>query len=110
MRLTVHSLYDSHVHWLGTGEMEQALKLFDLKSEHEVADLKPQPYNFRGAWLVGFGWDQNLWPQGKLPSKVTLDQVFPNFPVMFQRADGHCSWLNSKALAILVIQKRIKAF
>ena len=98
MRLEISQLYDSHVHWLGTGLIETGLKLFDLRNANEIAEVEIKPEYFRQEWLVGFGWNQTSWPDAKMPSREILDRVFPNHPVMFQRADGHTSWLNSLAL------------
>ncbi|HEY8269807.1 MAG TPA: amidohydrolase family protein [Pseudobdellovibrionaceae bacterium] len=101
MFFKVSHLYDSHVHWLGTGQIAVGLQLYDLASAEDIAKIKVEPWYFRGQWLVGFGWDHNKWPDKKLPSKEILDQCFPHFPAMLQRADGHCSWLNSMALTQL---------
>lgn len=98
MLLKIPRLYDSHVHWLGTGQIAVGLQLFDLQKPEDIAQIPVKPEYFRGKWLVGFGWDHNKWPDKKLPTKEILDRAFPNFPVMLQRADGHCSWLNSIAL------------
>jgi predicted amidohydrolase YtcJ len=69
-----------------------------MSSPDDVKKITPQPSHFRGEWLVGFGWDQNRWSPADFPTKEVLDQVFPNFPVAFTRADGHAVWMNSKAL------------
>lgn len=98
MLLKIPRLYDSHVHWLGTGQIAVGLQLHALNNPEEIAQIQVQPSYFRGPWLVGFGWDQNKWPDQKLPSKELLDRVFPDFPVLLQRGDGHASWLNSIAL------------
>lgn len=98
MLLKIPRLYDSHVHWLGTGQIAVGLQLYDLQKAEDIADVQVRPEYFRGKWLVGFGWDHNKWPDKKLPTKDILDRAFPNFPVMLQRGDGHCSWLNSIAL------------
>lgn len=90
--------YDSHTHLLATGLMQKGLRLFDLQNAEDVASLKIESHHFRGEWLVGFGWDQNKWPQAQLPTKEILDQVFPDFPVALSRVDGHAVWLNSEAL------------
>jgi|SRR6185312_1278618 len=90
--------YDSHLHLLGTGMIEAGLKLFHLSSAEDVKNLKTQPSYFRGEWLVGFGWDQNLWSGAQFPTKEILDRVFPDFPVAFTRVDGHAVWMNSRAL------------
>lgn len=101
MRLKIPRLYDSHVHWLGTGQMAMGLQLFDLNRAEDIAQIKVEPSYFRGSWLVGFGWDQTKWSDQAMPSKALLDQIFPDYPVMLQRVDGHCSWLNSMALESL---------
>jgi hypothetical protein len=101
MLLKIPRLYDSHVHWLGTGQIAVGLQLYDLAKAEDIAKINVDPAFFRGKWLVGFGWDHNKWPDKKLPTKEILDRAFPDYPVMLQRADGHCSWLNSIAIAEL---------
>jgi len=98
MLLKIPRLYDSHVHWLVTGQIETGLKLFDLKSAADIEHVKIEPHFFRGEWLVGWGWDHTKWPGQTLPTKDILDRVFPNHPVFLSRVDGHCSWLNTLAL------------
>lgn len=98
MHLRIPRLYDSHTHWLGTGQVLQGLQLFNLNSANEVRDLAISPSHFRADWLVGFGWESSRWSDGSTPHKSILDKAFPDFPVFFSRADGHSSWLNSKAL------------
>jgi predicted amidohydrolase YtcJ len=92
--------YDSHLHFLGTGLMQKGLRLFDLKNPEDIGKLKIEKHHFRGEWLVGFGWDQTKWPGQTWPTKEILDRFFPDFPVALSRADGHATWLNSKALEI----------
>ncbi len=98
MLLKIPCLYDSHVHWLGTGQIAVGLQLQELANAEEISNIKVDSSFFRGKWLVGFGWDHNKWSVKKLPAKEILDNVFPDYPVLFQGADGHCSWLNSIAL------------
>lgn len=90
--------YDSHTHFWATGQVAEGLKLQHLKEASEVATLEILPQHFRANWLVGFGWNQNQWPQKKFPDKSILDRIFPNTPVFFSRVDGHASWLNTCAL------------
>lgn len=98
MLLKIPCLYDSHLHWLGTGQIAVGLQLYDLKSANDIEKVRPDPAFFRGEWLVGFGWDHTQWPDQQLPKKETLDRLFPQHPVLLQRVDGHSSWLNSVAL------------
>ncbi len=96
----IPNCYDSHVHWLGTGEYESRLNLKKLKTESEALNLRVEPQHYRGDWLTGFGWDQNLWSENKFPVRQTLDRLSPNKPVASTRADGHAFWLNTEALSV----------
>ncbi len=98
MNSRIRNCYDSHTHFLATGQIAEGLQLRELKSASDVADLKIKPGHYRQQWLTGFGWDENSWQGAKLPTKKILDDIFPNEPVIFSRIDGHSSWLNSCAI------------
>lgn len=104
----IDNCFDSHCHFMATGQVALGLKLQFLKAAKNETDLirllseiQIIPEYFRSNWLTGFGWDHQVWPDQKLPSKFILDQIFPDIPVFFSRIDGHASWLNSKAISIL---------
>jgi len=63
----------------------------------EFVEANPLP---PGGWLLGRGWDQNLWG-GDFPTKEDLDAHFPTTPVYLDRVDGHASWCNSEVLRIV---------
>jgi len=92
------NLYDSHVHWLSTGQIGT---LWNLKLIDDPKDLlvpnPPRSY-FQGSWLVGFGWDENRWPSEFRIHRSFLDQAFPQTPVFLSRTDGHSSWVNTMGL------------
>ncbi|MCB0393978.1 MAG: amidohydrolase family protein [Bdellovibrionales bacterium] len=95
------SPFDSHVHWLGTGEKLSRFELSGLKNPNEISELKVKPEHYRGDWIVGGGWDDNLW--SVQPTKEILDRVFPNNPVALRRVDGHALWVNSKAIELATV-------
>jgi predicted amidohydrolase YtcJ len=95
---TLQNSYDSHVHWLATGQQALRLPLQGLRAPEEIRRLKVEPHNFQGEWLIGFGWDQNLWPGQEFPNRALLDELFPDKPVAFSRVDGHATWTNSEGL------------
>ena len=101
----VNNLYDSHVHLLLSGMAQMELPLKDLSRIDDLAQLKILPQYFRRNFLMGFGWDENLFNGGKLPTRQLLDKYFPEVPVYFVRCDGHSAWLNSKALIELGLMK-----
>lgn len=97
----IQNCYDSHTHYLATGQIASGLQLHSLKSAEDIQDLKIEKHHFRGSWLTGFGWDHNKWTTAEFPNLANLDKVFPDFPVLFSRVDGHSSWVNSLALSEL---------
>jgi predicted amidohydrolase YtcJ len=98
MNRVLKNCYDSHVHWLATGEHSQRLVLSEMKDPGDIKDLPVLPNHRRGEWIVGWGWDQNNWDPAIFPNRQILDEVFPKHPAAFTRADGHALWVNSAAL------------
>ncbi len=94
-------LIDAHCHLYGLGMANDAVSLRALGSEAEIVKVVADAAKQRpaGEWLLGRGWDQNLWPGQQFPTKASLDAVISDRPVVLRRVDGHASWLNSKALA-----------
>jgi len=96
----IPGLTDAHVHLLSYGLSLEQVDLTGVRSSAEAAQrvgahaaaLPP------GEWVVGRGWDRNLWPQGDLPTRWTLDEVAPANPVALGSKDGHGMWVNSAAL------------
>lgn len=94
--------YDPHAHFYGYAK---TLMQADLMGSTSFDDILDRLKTFRGefpnaAWLIGRGWDQNLWPVKEFPTKEQIDAVFPDIPVYLVRIDGHAAVVNSKALEI----------
>jgi predicted amidohydrolase YtcJ len=102
-------LVDAHVHIHGLGE---ALEALDLRGETEAAiAAKVAAAAAAGGaepWIVGRGWDQNLWPGQAFPTAATLDRAAPGRPVALERVDGHALWVSSAALAAAGIDERTR--
>ncbi len=91
---------DGHCHFLGYGLNKQKIDLNGSKSweeavERTVAFASSHP---RNAWVIGRGWDQNLWPVKEFPNNARLNELFPDRPVLLQRVDGHAAMVNQAAL------------
>jgi len=54
-----------------------------------------------GGWLLGWGWDENDWPEALLPDRADLDAVGVDRPIALLHRNGEAAWLNSAALAAL---------
>jgi predicted amidohydrolase YtcJ len=51
-----------------------------------------------GRWIMGRGWNQNEWAEGRWPSRGDLDAVVGDRPVALTSKDGHLLWVNTAAL------------
>lgn len=94
--------YDSHVHSFLYTDLLQQVDLHGSRSIAEVVE-RLQAYQVLHPdkkWLIGSGWDQNLWEDHAFPTKDSLDKYFPDIPVYLSRVDYHTAVVNSKALNI----------
>jgi len=99
-RAVLPGLVDAHGHLMHLARARFTLDTGGVTTEDaiarrvgETADRLP-----RGAWIVGRGWDQNLWPGMAFPSRASLDRAAPDHPAALVRVDGHATWANSAAL------------
>ncbi len=89
---------DAHAHVIGLGMKLLGLGLYDARSAEECVRRCSDTGANRGDWIVGMGWNQELWDVPLMPDRKLLDEQFPSTPVCLRRADGHALWLNSEAL------------
>lgn len=90
---------DSHLHFIMQGRNLSELNL-RLKSKEETlrlvaaraGELAP------GEWILGRGWNHEIWPGRQWPCKEDLDAAAPRNPAALTRLDGHSLWANSAAL------------
>ena len=57
----------------------------------------------RGRWVVGYGYDDTLLPEGRHPTRHDLDQVSDRHPVAAIHISGHVTAINTAGLAALGI-------
>ncbi len=106
----VPGLIDSHGHLEGLGSSLEILDLRGVTSGAEIAAkvkaaaAKAAP----GEWIVGRGWDQNLWVTKQFPTTDALTQAAPKNPVALTRIDGHATWANRAALDAADINQNTK--
>lgn len=94
--------YDAHAHFLMLADALEHIDLHGTKSFDEVLEklIVYQRRNPDRRWIVGSGWDQNLWEDKNFPTKDSLDKYFPETPVFLWRIDHHTALVNSQALHI----------
>jgi len=99
-------LIEGHLHYTREGVKLLQVDAFWLPKEEIVAKIKAETEKLpAGSWIVGIGWNQEVWPDRKFPTKAELDAVAPNHPVALTRTDGHSLWVNSKALEMAGVDK-----
>lgn len=104
-----HAVYpgfiDAHSHFL---KYSTGLQEADLRGMHSWQQIVDTLVSFArtntDGWLIGRGWDQNLWANKKFPNKAKLDSLFPVRPVLLQRIDGHAVIANQAALSLAGIK------
>ncbi len=99
-KTVIPGLTDSHIHFVSHALAQQRVDLRDVSSPEDalrrVADRAAETET--GRWVLGRGWDRNLWPGGRYPTRWDLDTVAPDNPVFLWSKDGHVAWVNSRAL------------
>ena len=91
---------DGHSHFTGYGE--NLVRWADLKgclSYDEVIErLKLHDSLYPAEWLLGRGWDQNLWEVAEFPDNEKLAEVFPNKKVLLTSVDCHAVLVSNEVL------------
>ena len=101
-RFMMPGLIDSHSHVTSVGLAAMTLDLSRTRSLAEAlaaigAYAKAHPDR---PWILGRGWNQELWSEKRFPTAAELDAVVGDRPVWLGRVDGHAGWGNSRALAL----------
>ena len=91
---------DAHGHVMDLGSV--ALEL-NLTGAHSLAEMQQELRTYAAAhpndkWLIGFGWNQEHWPEKAFPTAADLDAVVSDRPVVLERVDGHAVVANSAAM------------
>ncbi|MCC2975732.1 amidohydrolase family protein [Sphingomonas sp. PL-96] len=98
-RVLIPGMIDAHGHFMELGFRALQLDLSKTRSlaEAQAAIAHYAQANANRPWIVGGGWNQEVWGQG-FPTAADLDVATRDRPVMLARADGHAVWVNSAAL------------
>ena len=101
-KTVVPGFNDSHMHLLSYGfskemayldpcqSMESLIQTVkDFIAEHEIP---------AGQWVEGRGWDQNQFPDKRLPSRLDLDLISTQHPIVLGRTCGQMCVANTMAV------------
>ncbi|MGQ9593580.1 MAG: amidohydrolase [Anaerolineae bacterium] len=101
-RLVLPAFTDAHVHLVEFALSLQTVPLDDARSREEAVARVAEAARTRppGEWILGRGWDRNLWPDPSFPHRSDLDRAAPEHPVALDSKDLHSLWVNSLALRL----------
>ncbi|HXH00366.1 MAG TPA: amidohydrolase [Sphingomicrobium sp.] len=110
-RTLLPGLIDAHGHVVGLGL--GAIQL-DLVGTRSIGELQTRLRDYAAAnpgqgWILGRGWNQELWSDKRLPTSADLDAVVPDRPVWLERVDGHATVGNSAAMRAAGVTAATKA-
>lgn len=98
---------DGHVHFLEYARKLRRLALDGLTSLDAVLEAVARRVSETGRdeWVLGGGWDRNLWADPRFPTRQHLDRIAPHVPVALDSKDLHSVWANSRALELAGITR-----
>jgi predicted amidohydrolase YtcJ len=106
-KLALPGFNDSHVHFISGGHAFMSVSLDGVTSLAEIQQRVRERVRDKneGEWITGGGWDQEILPGKRWPTKELLDEVAPDNPVALNRICGACTLVNSYVLRISGITK-----
>jgi len=99
-RTLIPGFFDAHGHVIDMGFGALTLDLSGTRSLAEAL-AKTAQYaadNPNRQWIIGTGWNQEVWGLGRFPTAAELDAVVADRPVYLSRVDGHAAWVNGAAM------------
>ncbi|MDW7667841.1 MAG: amidohydrolase family protein [Bacillota bacterium] len=111
-KTTIPGFNDSHMHILKYGESLESVDLRGVKSVEEIIqrckDFLSKNELREEQWLVGTGWNQDLFSKNEFPNKNDLDKISTEIPIALSRVCTHITVCNSKAIEIMGINEKTK--
>ena len=103
-------IVDAHVH---LDEVGLSSRIIDLRGVRSIGELKEKVRRARDkgkiikGWIIGRGWDHELFKERRMPTRYDIDQVCPDIPSLLIRVCGHVAVANTKALEISNIMSKV---
>ena len=103
----VAGLHDAHLHFeSGAKAITARLSLRYMNLIQVQMKIREAVRNSPvGALIRAYHFNHAYFPDKQWPSRLDLDRVAPNNPVIISRVDGHTVWVNSMALRMAGIDR-----
>ncbi|CAK6478411.1 amidohydrolase [Peribacillus simplex] len=109
-QLIMPGFHDFHLHIMFSALSLTSINLFEARSAQEVA-AKVLEFSKEcpgEEWIIGMQWDAGYWHDKQEPHYKILDAVIPDRPVVLFHAEGHYTWVNSKAMELAGVTEEIR--
>lgn len=109
-QLIMPGFHDFHLHIMFSALSLTSINLFEARSAQEVA-VKVLEFSKEcpeEGWIIGMQWDAGYWHDKQEPHYRILDAVIPDRPVVLFHAEGHYTWVNSKAMELAGVTEEIR--
>ncbi|NOQ97141.1 MAG: amidohydrolase family protein [Calditrichae bacterium] len=102
-KTVIPGFHDAHLHFWSGAYLAVQVNLIGSKSKSEALQKIAEAAALQkaGEWIIGRGWDHELWEGKKLPGHDDLDELTSEHFVYLKRIDGHAAWVNQKVLDLL---------
>lgn len=108
-KIIMPSFIDPHSHFSAFAKSLGLIQLGSISTIDELMEKMKENKRERNLskeeWIVGFGYDNNNFPNKEHLTKNTLDKISKTHPVMITHASGHIGVVNSLGLKKLGITK-----
>jgi predicted amidohydrolase YtcJ len=109
-QLIMPGFHDFHLHIMFSALSLTSINLFEARSAQEAA-AKVLEFSKEcpgEEWIIGMQWDAGYWHDKQEPHYKILDAVIPDRPVVLFHAEGHYTWVNSKAMELAGVTEGIR--
>ncbi|MDQ6874394.1 MAG: amidohydrolase family protein [Actinomycetota bacterium] len=109
--LLTPAFVDAHVHATAAGLALSGLDLRQTASASAALELVEQhARQTRGRPILGHGWDETVWPEGRPPTRQELDRASYGGVVYLSRVDSHSALASSALLASVPDARALTGF
>ena len=86
-KMVIPGIFDSHNHLLQVGVKLTRIRLDECRSPEEMMALVRERAAVTppGEWIIGEGWNENIFDDGRLPTRHDIDPATDQHPVLLMR-------------------------
>lgn len=96
----IPGICDAHIHLMWYALSLREINLRNSTHDEMLALVKARAKETPvGKWILGRGWDQNIWLDHRFPTAAELDTVAPQHPVALIAKNAHAMVANSVAMS-----------